>query len=32
MRSVHVCVMEEGGVPYVACADGKWVTLMGEEP
>lgn len=34
-RAVHmcvrVCVMEEGGIPYVACADGKWVTLLLEQ-
>lgn len=28
---VRVCVMEEGGIPYVACADGKWVTLLLEQ-
>lgn len=28
---VCVCVMEEGGIPYVACAGGKWVTLLLEQ-
>lgn len=26
-----VRVMEVGGIPYVACTVGKWVTLLGED-